>query len=433
MPRLLLLLSTESYRASAFLAAARERGVEVTVASDRAQALAHLNPEGHLVVDLHDALAALERIRELATQHPIAAVIGADDDGALLAARAAEALGLRAHPAWAVMLARDKARARESFARAGLRSPRFVTAPLAAGAAAALALWSAEVARHHGAGDVFPCVLKPRGLAASRGVIRADDRHAFEEAFTRITRILAREPRPGPDEPPIDSLLIETYVPGGEVALEGLMTAGELTTLALFDKPDPLEGPYFEETIYVTPSRLAPERQAEIAATARGAALALGLRHGPIHAEFRLDAGGVVPLEIAPRSIGGLCSRALRFIGGRTLESVLLTHALGEIDPPVRESNASGVLMIPIPYGGRLREVQGADDARAVPGITEVRLTIPPGSRLVPLPEGAQYLGFAFARAGTPEEVEHALREAHAQLTFDIEAPGESGGEKNRA
>lgn len=433
MARVLFLLSTESYRAGAFLAAARERGVEVTVGSDRAQALAHVNPAGHLVVALHRPVPALERIRAFAAEHPVDAVIGTDDDGALLAARAAEALGLHAHPASGVMLARDKARAREAFAAAGLRSPRFAVVPLAAGAAAALAHWSAEVAHDPGGAAIFPCVLKPRGLAASRGVIRADDPGQFQQAFERIAAILAREPRPGPEEPPTDSLLVETYLPGAEVALEGLMTHGELRVLALFDKPDPLEGPYFEETIYVTPSRLDVARQVEIAEAARRGALALGLRHGPVHAEFRVGPDGVAPLEIAPRSIGGLCSRALRFDGGRTLESVLLAHALGEIDLPARESNASGVMMVPIPRAGSLREVRGGEEARAVPGITELRLTIPPGSRLVPLPEGAQYLGFLFARGATPETVEQALRSAHARLTFDIEEPGIPGEENSEA
>ena len=433
MPRVLLLVSTGTYRAGAFLAAARELGVDVTVGSERAQALAHTNPAGHLVVDLHTPAAALDRIREFAADHPIDAVIGADDDGALLAARAAESLGLPGHPSWGVALARDKARAREAFAKGGLRSPGFAVVPIAEGPAAALATWTAAVAHGNGDGVVFPCVLKPRGLAASRGVIRADDPWQFRQAFDRIARILAHEPRPGPHEPPADSLLVESYLPGAEVALEGVMTQGELTVLALFDKPDPLEGPFFEETIYVTPSRLDPARQWEIAAAAERAALALGLRHGPVHAEFRIGAEGVAPLEIAPRSIGGLCSRALRFDGGRSLEAVLLAHALGGIDLPDRESNASGVMMIPIPRAGRLREVQGGDEARAVPGITELRLTIPPGTRLVPLPEGAQYLGFLFARGGTPDEVERSLRAAHARLTFDIEEPARAGREKSEA
>lgn len=433
MPRILLLVSTATYRAGAFLAAARDLGVDVTVGSERAQALASVNPAGHLVVDLRRMVPALARIREFAAAHPIDAVVGADDDGVLLAARASEALGLPGHPAAGVMLARDKARARQALEKAGLRSPRFAVVPLAGGASAALARWSADTAEGHGAGEVFPCVLKPRGLAASRGVIRADDRAGFERAFARIATILAREPRPGSDDPPIDSLLVESYLPGGELALEGVMTDGELRVLAIFDKPDPLEGPFFEETIYVTPSRLDAAQQEAVADTARRAALALGLRQGPVHAEFRVLRDAVWPLEIAPRSIGGLCSRALRFEGGRTLESLLLAHALGQIDLPARESNASGVMMIPIPREGRLREVRGGEEAQAVPGITELRLTIPPGSHLVPLPEGSQYLGFLFARGATPGDVERTLRAAHARLTFDIEEPERAGRENTGA
>jgi biotin carboxylase len=380
------------------------------VGSERAQALGDLHPVGHLVLDFRDPRGALERIATFATSYPLAAVVAADDDGAMLAARACELLRIESHGAEAVRTARDKLRTREAFAAAGLPTPEHFLAPLA-GDVAALA-----------ARAPYPCVLKPLGLSASRGVIRANDPPAFRAAFARIAAMLRREPAASPDEPPADALLVERFVPGREVAVEGLVTRGSLRVLALFDKPDPLDGPFFEETIYVTPSRLVPEAQTAIAAAAARAARSLGLAHGPVHAELRWDGAAAWPLEIAPRSIGGLCSRALRFSGGETLETLLLRHALGgDVSGIEREPAASGVMMIPIPRAGILRRVDGIETARAQPGVDEVRMTMPPGARLVPLPEGSRYLGFVFARGEAPAAAEAALRAAHRALRFEIE------------
>ena len=203
--------------------------------------------------------------------------------------------------------------------------------------------------------------------------------------------------------------------------------AGELSVLTLFDKPDPLDGPYFEETLYVTPSRLPEAEQKEIAAMTARAAAALGLRDGPLHAELRLGAGGPFVVEVAPRTIGGLCSNTLRFGTGLSLEEIILRHALGvEIKPPPREGRAAGVMMLPIPRAGTLRAVRGREEAAAVPLIEEVAITIPLGQPVVPLPEGDRYLGFVFARGETPAAVEAALREAHHRLEFAIVAEGET-------
>jgi biotin carboxylase len=266
----------------------------------------------------------------------------------------------------------------------------------------------------------LPAVLKPVALSASRGVIRADNAEGARRAHARIRAILADagEDADGP-------ILAERYVPGTEVAVEALMRAGELEVLAVFDKPDPLEGPYFEETIYVTPSRLALAAVGLIEATTAAAARALGLREGPVHAELRLDGGRAWVLELAARSIGGLCSRALRFGAGISLEEVILRHALRlPIGPHEREQAASGVMMLPIAHGGTLREVRGLPAARAVAGVEDIRITIPRGRPVVPLPEGDRYLGFAFARAATPAQVEAALREAHAALEVVVDPPG---------
>jgi biotin carboxylase len=247
-------------------------------------------------------------------------------------------------------------------------------------------------------------------------VIRADDPAGAEAAAARIRAILDEDCHPD-DEP----ILVEAYIPGEEVAVEALLRAGDLEVLAVFDKPDPLTGPYFEETLYVTPSRLPAEVQEQIARAVAEAAAAIGLTEGPVHAELRIDADGRPwILELAARTIGGLCARTLRFAAGVTLEELVLRHALGLPLDPRRETVAAGVMMLPIPGTGRLVAVHGQDDARAVPGITALELSIPPGGEVRPLPEGDRYLGFLFARAPTPAAVEDALRTAHSHLDVEI-------------
>jgi biotin carboxylase len=270
----------------------------------------------------------------------------------------------------------------------------------------------------------YPCVLKPTILAGSRGVVRADDPAAFVAAFRRVAAIL-REPETSSLGEGATEVLVEDFIPGREVAVEGLLVEGELHVLALFDKPDPLDGPYFEETIYVTPSRLPADVQAAIGAEARWAARALGLTEGPIHAELRVNDEGPWVVEVAARTIGGLCSRSLRFGAGLSLEELVLRHALGiELDSLERERRPAGVMMIPIPRGGVLRSVRGREDALAVPGIEDVTISAHVGQELVPLPEGSRYLGFILARAESPETVEAALRAAHERLDFDVDPPG---------
>jgi biotin carboxylase len=250
-------------------------------------------------------------------------------------------------------------------------------------------------------------------------VIRADGAPGFVEAWSRLARILEEPAVAARGGAAAGEILVEDFVPGIEVALEGLLSRGELRVLSLFDKPDPLDGPYFEETIYVTPSRHKRGIQEECARTANAAARALGLTEGPIHAEMRINDAGVSVIEIAARSIGGLCSRALRFGTGMSLEELILRHALGlEIPSSDREVTAAGVMMIPIPGAGVLQEALGVAAAREVPGIEEVTISAHVGSRLKPLPEGDRYLGFIFSRAETPERAETALREAHACLEF---------------
>ncbi len=398
--RVLLLAPATSYRIADFLDAARGLDVAVTVGSDRRHALEALSGGATMTIDLADPERGVPRIIEHHRDRPFAAIIAVDEEATIIAAAASEVLGLPHNAPEAVAAAGNKHVMRTALRDAGLASPHFFVAALDDGVEAALRKAS------------YPCVLKPLTLSASRGVIRADDDAAFEAAFHRIAAIL---------RPASDNILIEDYIPGAEVALEALVEDGRLRTLALFDKPDPLEGPFFEETIYVTPSRLADTVQRAISDTAAGAAAALGLRDGPIHAELRLPPGDPVVIDIAARSIGGLCARALKFGAGIGLEELILRHALHmPIEVAERERRASGVMMLPIPRAGILRRVGGQDDARAVPGIDEVAITIPIGQEVVPLPEGNRYLGFVFARGESPEFVEHALREAHRRLDMEI-------------
>jgi biotin carboxylase len=383
------------------MAAASRLDVEVVVGSEHRPALAGLMDGRHLRLDFEDVTGSTERIVAFAQTRPLAAIVAVDDAGTLVAAAGAQALDLPHNPVDAVEAARDKRRMRERFAIAGLLTPRFRTVAIDADASTTAATVG------------YPCVVKPIGLSGSQGVVKVDDAAGFPLAFARVAAIVAAC-RPNGTQ---HWLLVEDFIPGGEVAVEGLLRDGELEVLAIFDKPDPLNGPFFEETIYITPSRVSREQQAEIRATTAQAARALGLTDGPIHAELRLNDGGLWVLEVAARSIGGLCSRTLRFGSGITLEELILRHAAGLPMPShQREQAAAGVMMLPIRDRGRLRAVEGQTEAKAVAGVEGLVITIPPGERLVPLPEGDRYLGFMFARAGSPQDVEAALRRAHAQL-----------------
>ena len=409
--RLLLLLPTATYRATAFVEAARRLGVELTVASELPSTFEQVQPAGLVTLDFSDPERAAQQAAEFARRHPIAGVIGVDDDGAVVAAAIAERLALKGNPPAAALAARDKHLQRRELTRHGVPVPRFELHNVDEDV-------TQLAARVH-----YPCVLKPLRLAASRGVIRADDAPGFGAALERLRTILEQA---GCER----SILVEDFVPGPEVALEGLVIDGRLEVLGLFDKPDPLDGPFFEETIYVTPSRLPTPAQQALVACGEAAVAALGVREGPIHAELRHNARGPWLIELAARPIGGRCSAALRFTAGETgrenglasLEELIIRHALGMPLPALeREERAAGVMMIPVPGAGVLREVRGIAEARAVPLVEDVAITAHPGEALVPWPEGSRYPGFIFARGETPEAVERALRAAHGRLTFVLE------------
>lgn len=371
-----------------------------------------------LTLDLAHPERAADQARGFAATYPVAAAVGVDDDTAVAAAAINETLGAPGNPVAAVLAARDKHLQRRALARAGIAVPAFALHRLD------------EDPEDVGRDVRYPCVLKPLRLSASRGVIRADDPRAFIAAFRRIDRIVATADPAGCAEPAARGVLVEDYVPGVEVALEGLLLDGRLHVLAIFDKPDALEGPFFEETIYVTPSRLPADVQAALTRCAAAAARALGLVTGPIHAELRWNPRGAWLIEVAARPIGGRCSAALRFDAGergagsgeRSLEEIVLRQALGmSLGSLRRETQAAGVMMIPIPRAGTLRDVRRTADARAIPLVEDVAITIPAGAGVVPLPEGSRYLGFILARGPSPDGVEAALREAHRRLDIVIE------------
>ena len=405
MKRALVLLPTTGYRNSDFLAAAAKLEVQIIAAADFCHQLAPIWGMAP-ILSLHfdqPELAADQVLEQIGSRPD--AVLAVDDSGVELAALLAERLGLGGNPAAAVRRVRDKLAFRQLLAGGGFRCPAFQHL--------ANDDDPHELARHL----QFPVVAKARRLSASRGVIRADGPEELVSAIRRVRAIQANSDR---DAAKL-GIVIEDFIPGTEHALEAVLEEGELTTLALFDKPDPLDGPYFEETIYVTPSRLPGALQERVRREVARACAAAGLITGPVHAEVRVNADGVWILEIAARSIGGLCGRVLTHALGMSLEELILRQALGEPIPLARAAGAAGVMMIPIPRRGIYRDVEGLDCARSVPGITGITITAQPGQIIAPPPDGASYLGFMFSGTQEPAEAEAALRKAHSLLGFDIQ------------
>jgi biotin carboxylase len=405
-PRVLLLVPARTYRAADFLFAAGRLGLDLIVGSDGALPLG-----GRPVVPVSPGDPGRSADRIMARTGPVDAVVAADTPMLILAAVVAGRMGLPHNPVDAVIAATDKAVQRRRWAAACVAQPAFRVMPAAAGE---------DVLRRAATEVGFPCVVKASSLSASQGVLRADDPTAAVAAARRIRQILVTAGRPGPEP-----LLVEEYVPGPELSIDGLLGAGALTVTAVFDKPWTPEGPTFEETLLITPSRLAAPLLAAAISTAGQAARALGLTDGPIHAELRIDErdgrGRPVMLELAARSIGGLCSRALRFPGGASLEALVLANALGRPTPAHRDRRPSGVLMLPVPRPGVLRAVEGRTEAGATPGVTALSITIPVGQRVRPLPEGDRYLGFIFAEGDTQAQVEKTLGAARERLCVVIQ------------
>jgi hypothetical protein len=412
--RILLFTAKLGYQTRAFDAAAKKLGVELVFMTDRCHQLDDPWHDRAVPVRFEAPEEAAYAVMEAQAGQRVDGVLALGDRPTLAAAYVARGLGIAYNHPSSVEACRSKLRLREVFRDAGLPTPWFRSVPLQAIPEPALM------------GITYPCVLKPISLSASQGVVRVNNREEFLAGAGRLKRLLESAEIQATRELNLDRMIVEEYLPGREVAVEGLLKDGELRVLAIFDKPDPLEGPYFEETIYVTPSRFPETQQELIKKSFADATRALGLSHGPVHGEFRLNERGVWPMEVAARPIGGLCARALRFqfekesdpIG---LEELLLRHAL-ELpgwDAP-REKAASGVLMIPVPRSGVLEKVDGAEEARRVPGVTELEITARWRDYIAAWPEGSSYLGFLFARSDTPAAAENALRQGHAKLNFRL-------------
>ncbi len=408
--RLLVILPSTTYRARAFVQAAQRLGVELIIGTDHQQAWGELLSDTVLVFPFYEFELALQKVAAFHQHSPLDAIIGVDDHTAWLAAHLAEQLNIPGNPEAAARRCRFKHLMRQALLSSGIPQPRYH-------------LFNLEDNPRILADIItYPVVIKPVFLSASQGVTRVDTPGAFAEAFHRIQHIVQQGDHPRRGGRYAHLILVEQYIPGEEVAVEGLVVGGEFRLLAIFDKPDPLEGPYFQETIYVTPSRHAPPVQQLIEDETRRAVQALGIQRGAVHAELRINQQGAWVIEVAARSIGGRCSQVLRFTGGATLEEILIREALGDqLEDVAREPQAAGVMMLPIPASGRLVQVDGVQAARMVPGVESVEITAVPETTVQALPEGNQYLGFIFARGNTPEAVESALRQAYRfiQVTID--------------
>jgi len=413
-PRILIFTMKLGYQTRAFDEAAKKLGVELAFVTDRCHRLDDPWRDRALPVHFEAPEEAAYAVMRAQEGRRVDGVLALGDRPTLAAAYAARGLGvLHNHPA-SIEACRNKLRMREAFRDAGLPVPWFRSVMLTPTPEPTLL------------GISYPCVLKPLSLSASQGVVRANTRKEFLAGAARLKHLLDSAEIQVTREPNLDRMIVEGYLPGREVAVEGLLIDGELRVLAIFDKPDPLEGPFFEETIYVTPSRMSEAEQGAVKKCFADAVRALGLIHGPVHGEFRINEEGVWPIEVAARPIGGLCARALRFhVNGQKetigLEELLLQHALGlPGSDAAREQAASGVLMIPVPASGIVERVDGVEEAKAAAGVMDLEITARLHDYIAAWPEGSSYLGFVFAKGERPEEVEAALRAAHAKLSFTI-------------
>ncbi len=416
MPRVLLLATTTGYQTRSFGEAAERLGVDLIFATDRCNVLEDPWGDRALPIRFSDEEGSAFTLLNFARTTPIDGVIAVGDRPTVIAGLVLEGLGLPGHPADAARAARNKLLSRERLRLAGMRVPFYVPVSL-------------DTDLQTLADSIpFPSVLKPLALSGSRGVVRVNTREELVAAFYRLRGLFQAPDIRAERGKHGDMVLVESFIEGHEYAVEAALHHGVLQVLAIFDKPDPLDGPFFEETIYVTPPAVPPHIEAAIATAVAQGAQALGLHHGPVHAECRVNGDEVWLLEVAARPIGGLCARSLRFARQHhagpliSLEELLLRHAIGEAaEGWTREPSASGVMMIPIPRRGIFRRAAGLERARAVAGIDDVRITAKTDQLLLPLPEGASYLGFIFAHGPDGRAVERSLRAGHARLEFAID------------
>lgn len=397
--RILLVSPPESYRIQPYVRAAHSLGLEINLASQGEWAISSPHSAG-IDVPLHDQEAALAILSDLTTRQSYDAVIGTDDSTLELAAKLAEKIGLLQNRPSAVRISRRKDLSRSCLQQAGIKVPAF--AVIDSGDDVALSLPDI----------IYPCVIKPLALSGSRGVIRVDSHDSYQAGLKRSSNIASELI----DKYEISHLLVEAFIPGREFAIEAMLSNGLLEILAIFDKPDPLDGPYFEETYYISPARITENEKQLIIETVQDACTAYGLTNGPVHAECRINEEGAWLIELAARTIGGLCSRLLTFGTGYSLEELVLANAIGLKLSKQNSSGAAGVLMLPVEEAGILRRVEGVMKAEKVPYIDEIEITLREGHRVLPLPEGASYLGFVFASGPDSDTVEQALRKAYAEI-----------------
>jgi len=403
LPRVLLVAPDRSYRTAAFVSAARALGIPLTVASWGRAPLAL--DSGGIRLDPESPKTSLSRIRDAAARSPFSAVLATDDATVLLAHEICRDLGLPTNDPPALHASTNKLHFRELCHQHGLFAPRYTVAPPGNSGETDL-----ECVR-------YPCVAKPLSLSGSRGVIRCAAREDLERAIPRIQALVKAE-----DSEQDCRVLIEDYVEGSEYSVEALLREGTLEVIAVFEKPDPLTGPYFEESIYLTPPRLSQEMLSAIHGALFGICRALGFREGPLHAELRLQGKEICFIEVASRTIGGRCGKVIEFLTGASLEGLVLSNAVRRPAVQRKATTACGVMMIPVPHGGVLRRVEGINAARAVEGVASVEIDVREGQRLTPWPEGGPYPGFIFALGDNTDRVEASLREAHAHLRF-VTAP----------
>lgn len=408
-PCVLILAPHGSYRTFDFIQAAEKLGIKTLIASEGKHSIISAYAQGIHLDFTADSDIVFEALKSAVTGFSIVGVVATDDYTTGLAARIAKYLGLPHNNPDAVQLTQRKDLARTCLSRHGVCIPEHQRIDLNQ---------DSQTIKDQIDGLVFPVVVKPVALSASRGVIRANNLAELESAIERVRCLLIS--MNDLDDDAKRYLLIEEFISGREVAFEGMLSSGQLSVLTIFDKPDPLEGPFFEESYYITPTALSQELQDKIQAVLENACQAYGLSEGPVHAECRLRDDEVFVIEIAARTIGGLCGRLLNVGTGYSLEELVLTQAMGKPINFEKQEQAAGVLMIPIPQAGVFKRVEGLLDAQRILFVDEINIQIREGHELVPLPEGASYLGFIFAYAPTTQQAEQALRDAHAKLKFVI-------------
>ncbi len=398
-PCIILIAPPSSYRLGPYIRTAEKLNIDVIVISEGKYSLVSAIASG-MHVDFSDPDVSQQIVSRLEGRE-IKAVVGTDDRTVVQAAQVSKALKLAHNDPAATRYTRRKDLARACLAESSVNIPAFEVHPL-----------QALIDKATTSLD-YPCVIKPLAMSGSRGVIRVNNPDELQQAARRLQGILANA---GGEDIERSSVLLETYIPGLEYAYEGLLNQGQLQTLALFDKPEPMEGPFFEETYYITPSRLDHTTQKKIQQAVQQACEAYGLVNGPVHAEVRIHNGQVWFMEMAARTIGGQCAQLVNYVTGVELEEIVLRQAAGMALALKQTQQAAGVLMIPTTEQGLLRRVEGILQASQLEGIEDIEISIHEGYEIVPLPEGDSYLGFIFAKAATAEQVEKALRQAHAKL-----------------